>query len=125
MSRIKPRRTPRRRTAPQQDAEWWEWATQVLTLRSRGRCERCGGDFTHGMERHHRMRRRDGGDRIANLLALCPSCHHHVTEHPADAYEQGWSIRALGDGDPLMVPVRLADGMRWLLDDKGGRRPLP
>lgn len=53
-------------------------------------CERCGRMAT---EVHHKA------GRIGVLLldetkwcALCHDCHVHVTEHPAEAYEQGFSL---------------------------------
>lgn len=127
------RHTPRQRDSPRGDRDWWEHATNALVMRSGGRCERCGRDLTDGrtsVSRHHRVRRRDGGDRLSNLLLLCGTgttgCHGHVTEHPTEAYASGWSVRALSvDQDPSTVPVRLADGHWWLLDDQGGKRPVP
>lgn len=119
-SRIKPRRsTPRRRDAPQADAEWWAEATMLLLGRSGSRCERCGKPLAGAMERHHRQRRRDGGDRLSNLLALHPSCHQWITEHPAEAREHGWIVSA-SNPDPSRMPVMIAGGW-WLLDDLGGK----
>lgn len=130
------RATPRRRDAPEESTEWWVQATHALAVRSTGRtggpqCERCGRPLTAGVraERHHRQRRRDGGDRLANLLLLCNSaparCHQHVTEHPREAVANGWIVPATGDADPATVPVRLADGYLYLLDDLGGRTLIP
>lgn len=128
---IKPKRgKPRRRTAPQHGTDWWTNATHALWARSGGRCERCdralGGGI--GVSRHHRMRRRDGGDRLSNLLLLCGSgttgCHGWVTEHPDEAYANGWSVRALATTDPAEVPVRI-NGRLWVLDDHGVKRLIP
>ena len=127
MSTVKRRRDqPRRRSAPQADHfDWWTtFANPLLMLRSGGVCEVGGCDLNQtGIERHHRIRRRDGGDRLSNLLALCPTHHHYVTDHPAEAYANGWSIRALDDTDPETVPVRLAPtGHLWTLGDNGTKR---
>lgn len=127
---VRPKRPkPRRREAPRGDAAWWQHATALLWARSGGRCERCNHEFTgRGVSRHHRMRRRDGGDRLANLLLLCGTgttgCHGYVTEHPEEAYANGWSIRALAGQDPADVPVRI-NGRLWVLDDHGGKRLVP
>lgn len=121
------RATPRRRKAPQEkDAAWWTWATQMLAFRSGERCEHCGRDLNGRVERHHRMRRRDGGDRLSNLLFLLPVCHTWITEHPAEAVANGWIVEANGTLDPAEVPVRIGlNGALFLLDDHGGRRPVP
>lgn len=122
------RATPRRRDAPEQDADWWAMATHYLAVRSGGYCERgCGRNLvgtTVRAERHHRMRRRDGGDRLSNLLLLCTLCHRHITEHPEEAAANGWIVYALADVEPADVPVRLADGYLYRLDDTGGRTLL-
>jgi hypothetical protein len=126
------RATPRRRLAPQQDSTWWEWATQALLRRCGFRCERCGTDLGDELERHHRQRRQVGGDRLANLMALHPRCHAYITEHPAEAMANGWIVTSHGPGgvapDPREVPVRLpglGGTALWLLDDKGGKAPVP
>lgn len=127
MSTVRGKRaTPRRRLAPQWGTEEWEYANTLLMVRSQGRCEIGGCDLNRtGIERHHRIRRRDGGDRLSNLMVLCPHHHRHVTEHPGEAYANGWSIRALTDQDPASVPVRIHPGRLWLLDDEGFRRLIP
>lgn len=129
MSTVKRRRaTPRRRIAPQADgyAEWETFLNPLLMLRSGGICEVGGCDLnTTGIERHHRIRRRDGGDRLSNLLALCGVHHRYVTDHPTEAYANGWSIPALADTDPETVPVRLAPtGHLWTLADNGTKKLL-
>jgi hypothetical protein len=74
----------------------------------------------HGQaERHHRMRRRDGGDRLSNLVLLLPRCHGYWTEHPAEARLLGIIVPALGGADPAHVPVWHL-GRTWvLLGDDG------
>lgn len=112
------RSTPRRRLAP-----WWtppEWAdaTMVLLRRSGGRCECCGTDLRGRAERSHRVRRRDGGDRLSNLALVLPEHHHLFHRHPVWAKDIGFQLYP-GD-DPTAHPV-LYRGKRWvLLDDDGG-----
>lgn len=63
----------------------------------------------------------------SNGLHLCGSgttgCHGWITEHPADAYKNGWMVRS--SADPALAPVYAwrphATGPQWLLlDDYGG-----
>ena len=119
-STINPRRpTPRRREAPRWTPEqWWE-ASCLLMTRGGARCDACG-QFLAGepMERHHRQRRRDGGDRLGNILLLHRRCHQYWTQHPALARASGLIVSM--SADPLLVPV-LWHGVAWvLLDDVGG-----
>lgn len=93
----------------------------LLWARARGLCERCGD--AQPIERHHRKRRRDGGDRLSNLLFLCSSCHRHITDQPESdtrARELGYIVPANGLALSEAVPV-LQWGSTWvLLDDEGG-----
>lgn len=125
-TRIKPKRsTPRRREAPRWDADQWEAANKVLHKRCRGRCERCGGLLGYHTERHHRIRRRDGGDRFANILMLHSQCHQWVTEHPESARNQGWILPA-ETRNPAACPVWHAPSGHWvLLNDDGTTTLLP
>lgn len=112
---------PRKRAAPQQTREWWNVANGLLWHRAQGRCEHCG--LTIGardpVERHHRIRRRDGGDRLSNLLLLRKACHEWITHHPEEARRKGWIVSALGGTDPTAAPV-LHWGRRWVtLTDEG------
>lgn len=115
------RSSPRRRTAPRvaTHAEWDEF-TMLLWARARGLCERCGDRAP--TERHHRKRRRDGGDRLANLLFLCTPCHGEITDQPESvtrARALGYIVPALGVSDVETYPV-LQWGTTWvLLDDDG------
>lgn len=128
MNAIRARRpTRRRRAAPEEEWDWWlTYANPLLMLRCGGICERCGTPLgTTHIERHHRIRRRDGGDRLSNLMALCRTCHIRVTDYPTEAYANGWSIRALDEVDPETIPVRLAPtGHMWLLLDNGTKKLL-
>lgn len=44
---------------------------------------------------HHRLRRSHGGrDTVENFLHLCPRCHQHAHDNPAEAMRLGWIIRS-------------------------------
>lgn len=92
----------------------------LLWARCRGLCELCGDNPP--TERHHRKRRRDGGDRLANLLFLCSTCHRWITDEPESitlARAKGYIVPALGVSDVETYPV-LQWGTTWvLLDDDG------
>lgn len=122
-SRIKPYRdTPRRRTAPKETADWWDQATMLLLARCGSRCEKCGQPLGDRLERHHRLKRREGGDRLSNLMALHPECHSWITRNPAEAYDHGWMVPFRLD--PGETPV-LIGGNMWVLHDDGTRTPEP
>lgn len=48
----------------------------------------------------HHKRGRVGADLldVEYWLAVCGPCHTHITEHPAEAYEAGWSERRVSRG---------------------------
>lgn len=117
------RATPRRREAPRWTPQGWEEANSRLAARSGGRCECCGDPLAGQVERHHRVRRRDGGDRLANLLYLSPAHHAWWTRHPEQARVRGLIVSAWQD--PGEVPVLLAGAAWRYLDDQGGTRPAP
>ena len=116
------RATPRRRLAPQWTAADWKTAEPFLQARAGGRCECCGDPLTGPVERHHRVRRRDGGDRLSNLLVLLRTCHAYWTQHPEEARANG-IILSVGQ-DPATCPVLVGDRDWMLLDDEGGLRPF-
>lgn len=117
------RATPRRRESPRGDTAWWENANRLLLTRCDHRCDRCRRPLGGAMERHHRQRRAVGGDRLSNLLALHPTCHTWITEHPAEATAAGWIVSSYAP-DPAAVPVDLG-GRLYLLDDDGHAIPVP
>ena len=91
-----------------------------LAERSCGACEICF--WYNATNWHHRKNRSQGGDNsLSNAMHLCGSgttgCHGMVTENPALAYENGWSVRS--GHDPAAVPV-LRHGSDWVVFDNGG-----
>lgn len=117
------RAEPRRREAPRWTAEEWVEKGHWLEFRAQGRCEFCGELRDRGdTERHHRMRRRDGGDRLANILLLHRRCHAWITEHPEAATRGGWIVPTWDD--VLAVPV-LIRGRRYVLTDDGDAIVIP
>jgi hypothetical protein len=120
---IRSTRPPRRREAPQLGRGGWEHLNGVLFARAAGRCEQCGEALTGDVERAHRQRRRDGGDRASNVLLVHAACHRWQHAHPQDAQRWGWQVSSYA-GDPAAVPVRLWGGASVLLDDVGLFHPV-
>lgn len=122
-SHIRPKRpTPRRREAPRWTVEDWTAANELLLKRCGGLCEACGGQLAGRMERAHRVKRRDGGDRLCNILALHPECHGWTHANPTEARARGLILRTTDD--PASVPV-LWQGREWsALADDGSRASL-
>lgn len=114
------RATPRRRPVPTWDRDDWEFWNLILMGRAGHACERCGKtDST--LERHHRKRRRDGGESAPQILVLCRLCHSWSHEHPALARRYGYIVSVTME--PVTVPV-LWRSREWvLLTEDGGRVP--
>lgn len=63
-----------------------------MFLRANPFCAICGTDYA--TEVHHKAGRLPSVFFDQSLwLALCSPCHRWVTEHPAAAVQQGWSVR--------------------------------
>lgn len=103
-------------------SDTWEEMNLVLLRRCRGRCEWCGKDLGDSVERHHRVRRSVGGDRLSNIVMLCPKDHRHAHGHPTEARERGVIVSTAGD--PANVALVDHKGAVWRLDDDGGRTLL-
>lgn len=115
------RKTPRRRPALRWDAEDWQQGNLILMARADYACERCG-HTDKGIERHHRKRRRDGGESFPNLTALCVECHGWAHSHPALARKYGYIVSV--NRNPVEVPM-LWRSREWVyLDEDGGKHPL-
>jgi len=92
---------------------------RLLRERADGMCEVCG--LEQATNAHHRKNRSQRGqDDLSNLMLVCGSgttkCHGWITEHPADSYINGWSVRSTGN--PARTPV-LYRGSWVVLDDLG------
>ncbi len=90
-------------------------ARAAVKERDRGRCRVCGRTgFTHP---HHRVPLgRGGGNGVANLISLCPSCHRDVHGWPGWAGVAGLLLPAGADAAavPVVLPGR---GVVWLTCD--------
>lgn len=99
-----------------------EWADNGLLLEARagGCCEKCGKECGP-VERHHRKRRREGGDSLQNILWLGKPCHLATHSHPVEARKFGWIVSSYAD--PLTVPVLWRSKEWMLLTEDGGMVP--
>ena len=97
---------------------------ELLMLRSLGVCELCGA--ARATNFHHRKNRsQGGGNELSNAMHLCGSgstgCHGMVTEHPADSFDNGWSVKSFADPAEIVVKRQ---GEWVLLDDLGYVTPV-
>lgn len=114
------RKTPRRRPAPRWSFADWLDAGPFLEARSGGVCEWCGSP--NQLERHHRKRRRDGGETFSNIVVLCRDDHRWAHEHPVRAREVGLIVSV--SRDPEQVPF-LSRRREWVwLREDGSAVPL-
>lgn len=91
----------------------------VVSERSDRVCERCGKEYAG--EKHHRKNRSQAGSwEPANIIDLCRGCHGWVTEHPAESYAKGWSVRSTENSADVPVFYR---GTWIRLDDLGNIHP--
>lgn len=100
-----------------------EWADNGLLLEARagGCCEKCGKECGP-VERHHRKRRREGGDSVSNILWLGKPCHVATHAHPVISRRYGWIVSSYVS-DPSTIPV-LWRSKEWvLLTEDGGTVP--
>lgn len=90
-----------------------EWATHNMTLMARagGACERCGHECGP-VERHHRKRKREGGDSLANLVMLGRPCHAFVHAHPVLARQEGFIVSVSRDPEDVPLHWRRRD---WVI----------
>lgn len=97
---------------------------EIVRRRSGGMCEVQLAGLCLGQANNyqHRVNRSQGGGYAPSAaLDACGSgttgCHGFITENPAVAYDNGWSVRSWDD--PLTCPV-LYRGQWVVLDDVGG-----
>lgn len=99
----------------------WEQANLTLWLRSGGKCWWCDMWLGEDAARHHRMRRREGGDSYSNVILLHSNCHNiapnSVHQNPTLAIERGFIVPTWDD--LRSTAVTMASGQRWFLDDLG------
>lgn len=81
-----------------------EWATMNLLLEARagGACERCGHECGKA-NRHHRKRRREGGDSLSNIILVGSECHAEIHAHPELARREGFIVSV--SRQPEDVPI--------------------
>lgn len=89
---------------------------RAVNARDDARCQICGAI---GTEIQHRIRRREGGHRLSNLIRVCSTDHRALHANPAWALERGYTVSAVMDVDPSQIAVHSYRG--WVLyDDAGG-----
>lgn len=95
----------------------------ALLRRCGGKCWWCGKDLEGRAARHHRQRRRDGGDRLSNLVLLHPECHNiypkSVHQNPTEAIDYGFIVPSWAEPDAFAIFVK---NNYWLLDDDGNMK---
>jgi len=84
--------------------------------RENRQCLRCGAA---GREQHHRMRRREGGHAISNVILLCFRCHRWAHSRPVAARAEGFIIPTWEQRPTCEIPVAAFYGA-VTLDDEGG-----
>lgn len=100
------------------DAGQWANANLLLESRAAGACERCGKECGP-VQRHHRKRRREGGDSLENLLFVGAGCHAHIHAHPVESRRYGWIVSM--SREPISIPV-LWRSREWVyLSEDGGK----
>jgi hypothetical protein len=82
-------------------------------IRSRGRCEHCGG--TENLQCAHIISRRFSATRVMSENALCldAKCHHHFTDHPVEFGR--WVISYIGEDayDVILRKAMLPSKVDW------------
>lgn len=106
---------------PRWSAEQWADNDLFLMGRAAGACERCGKECGP-VERHHRKRRREGGDSLENLTVLGAPCHREVHARPVEARRTGFIVSM--SKNPADIPI-LWHLKEWVyLDSDGQKHPL-
>lgn len=86
----------------------------AVRRRDGGQCLRCG---VPGTEIQHRMRRREGGHALWNLVLMCHTCHQRWAHaNPEAARETGWII-SVHHTQPWSVPLKTFFGWALLTED--------
>lgn len=97
---------------------------QAVIDRSGGICDLCGCHYTVATQHvHHRkLRSRGGDDSMANLVAVCWSCHFSIHQSPAQA--TAWGFMVASWDDPAKVPI-LRHRKTWQQPGDGWRPAQP
>lgn len=100
------------RTRPLRRPSMPKGVRAAVYARAGGRCDRCRTPVpADEWQAHHRMLRSRGGrDTLANLVALCLTCHEWVHAHPRHATLHGLMVASWED--PAALPVHL-HGRTW------------
>lgn len=97
---------------PRWTADQWEANNPRLLARDQFRCCCCGVPLRGRVERHHRQRRRVGGDRFSNLICLLPEHHAAAHANPVESRRTGLIVSAYEEF-PNRVPLLLW-GTHWV-----------
>lgn len=87
---------------------------RAVNDRDQMRCQVCG---SIGAEIQHRIRRREGGHRLSNLMRVCSADHKKIHAEPMWAMENGFTVSAVMNVDPQGVALRSYKGWVTLKDD--------
>lgn len=79
--------------------------------------DRCLACAAVGTEIQHRVRRREGGHEMSNLMRICSTCHRRVHSNPKWAQSKGYTISAVQDINPESIPLWTFKGWLMLRDD--------
>jgi hypothetical protein len=95
---------------------------EVVYLRCKGFCEKCGKRLPESWALHHRkLRSRGGADTPSNFVALRHGCHNLDTNsvhfNPAESVTKGLMVSSWAS--PEECPLTLPDGSIVTLTEEG------
>jgi 5-methylcytosine-specific restriction endonuclease McrA len=96
---------------PRWSWQQWEEATIMLLGRDGDQCALCAQPLRGDADRHHRMRRKEGGDRLENLVLAHHRCHMAIHDRPEESRRRGLIVPTWGD---LLVWPLHVKGIRWV-----------
>lgn len=67
-------------------------AYELATLRDRDTCQRCRTNCGPTARDHRRNRSQGGWTVVSNLQVLGLACHQWKSEHPREAWAEGWAV---------------------------------
>ena len=86
----------------------------AVIARDRDKCLACGAK---GTEIQHRVRRREGGHAMGNLMRVDATCHRRIHSNPAWAVAKGYTVSAVQNLDPALIPLWTFNGWTLLHND--------